>query len=143
MKFNKIIYTTFRVDALKYPTISSLAFAIFRTNYLKPLSIPIITGRIYDFIKNGYSGGSVDVYKPFGKNINCYDVNSLYPSQMLKQDMPVGNPIFFEGDISKIEKDPFGFFEVEIKTPNDLNVPILQTRVKINSGYKTIAPLGN
>jgi hypothetical protein len=90
MEFNDIIYSKFRVDAFKYPTISSLAFAIFRTNYMKDDTIPIIKGIIYKFIKNSYTGGAVDVYKAYGKNIKCYDVNSLYPSQMLLKEFPVG-----------------------------------------------------
>lgn len=37
-----------------------------------------------------YSGGRVEVYKGYGKNVNSYDVNSLFPYAMLS-DMPVGN----------------------------------------------------
>ena len=35
------------------------------------------------------------------KQIYQYDVNSLYPAVMLKEEMPIGQPIYFEGDISK------------------------------------------
>jgi len=84
----------------------------------------------------------VDVYKPYGEDIKGYDVNALYPSQMLKQDMPVGTPKYFEGDIYQFETDPFGFFEVEVDAPLDLNIPILQTRIKTKNGYRTIAPVG-
>ena len=37
----------------------------------------------YQKLIDGYSGGAVDVYKPrspIGKNVHCYDFNSLYPS---------------------------------------------------------------
>jgi DNA polymerase type B, organellar and viral len=143
IEFNKIIYGKYRVDAFKHPTISSLAFAIYRTNFLKPLRVPIINGEMYDDIKVSYTGGSVDVYKSFGNNVKCYDVNSLYPYVMLEQDMPVGNPIQFEGDISKFIKDPFGFFEVEVNAPLNLNIPILQIRTKMNGIFKTISPVGS
>jgi hypothetical protein len=65
--------------------------------------------------------------------------------------MPVGNPIFFEGDIELIDKDngynlieekPFGFFEVEVVAPTSLNIPLLQTKLKTGNGYRTIAPTG-
>lgn len=142
IEFNALIYTTFRVDAFKYPTLSSLAFAIFRTKYLKPDTIPLIDGDIYNAIRLSYTGGACDVYKPFGKNIKGYDVNGLYPSMMAEKEMPVGNPISFHGDISKYEEDPFGFFEVDVTAPLDLNVPILQIRMKIENVYRTIAPVG-
>jgi DNA polymerase elongation subunit (family B) len=89
---------------MKSPTISSLAFKLFRSNYLQELDnnkikIPTITGKIYDDIKKSYTGGAVDVYKPYGENIKVYDVKSLYPSVMLNNPMPVGNPTYFEGNI--------------------------------------------
>lgn len=56
--------------------------------------------------------------------------------------MPVGNPIYFEGNIldkevlklfnigdSNGEKIPFGFFECEIEAPKNLKHPILQLRL--------------
>jgi hypothetical protein len=57
---------------------------------------------------------------------------------MQKFDMPVGNPITFDGDISKIESNPFGFFKVKVTTPEYLEHPILLKR----ENNKTIAPLG-
>ena len=89
------IFNLFRVDIIKSPTLSSLAFAIFRSNYLKDHKIPLINGEIYNFIKKGYTGGSVDVYKPSpkaGEKINRYDINYLYPFAMKEFYMPVGNP---------------------------------------------------
>jgi hypothetical protein len=62
---------------------------------------------------------------------------------MEKELMPVGYPTLFEGDISRLEKDPFGFFEVEVRAPLDLHVPILQVKIKTNHGTRTIAPVGN
>jgi hypothetical protein len=67
--FQNIIYQEFSIDILKYPTLPSLAFAIYRSNFLKTDNknisrIPLISGNIYNFIKQSYTGGSVDVYKP-------------------------------------------------------------------------------
>lgn len=62
---------------------------------------------------------------------------------MGKEFMPVGNPIYFEGDITKIKNNPFGFFEVEIKAPDDLYAPILQTRLKTDNGKRTVSPIGD
>lgn len=147
-KFNEKIYSLFRINILKCPTLSSLAFTIFRSNFLKEnAKIPLITGDMFNFFKQGYTGGSVDVYKAKGENIYRYDVNSLYPYVMKNFSMPVGNPTFFEGDIlSAMPKDkninPFGIFEVEVKAPKNLKIPLLQTRVKTKNGNMTISPLG-
>jgi len=46
----------------------------------KDIKIPITSLEIYDILKPGYTGGHVDVYRPYGENMYCYDVNSLYPS---------------------------------------------------------------
>jgi hypothetical protein len=169
-KFNDKIFTTFRGDILKYPTLSSLAFGIYRQKYMGEAEIPIIYGEMYNFFKEGYTGGAVDVYKPYGKNVRRYDVNSLYPSVMHTFPMPVGNPTYFEGDILSIptlacaplrqqrndvtakakesseinlSNKPFGIFEVEVIAPENMNIPILQKRVKTKNGTRTIAPLGN
>jgi len=40
-------------------------------------------------LKKGYTGGAVDVYKPYGKYVYRYDVNSLYPYIMKEFPMPV------------------------------------------------------
>jgi hypothetical protein len=132
----------FEADINKYPTLSSLAFAIYRIKYLKDYKIPCITGELYKNLKKSYTGGSVDVYIPVGKNINRYDVNSLYPSVMMEFPSPVGKISKFKGNILKYESNPFGFFYVNIKTPDQLHIPILQTRIKTKSGVRTISPLG-
>jgi len=151
--FQKKIFLLFRLDILKYPTLSSLAFAIFRSKFLKDAKIPIIEGDLFNQLKEGYTGGAVDVYKPWpekGKKIYRYDVNSLYPSAMEKFNMPVGSPTYFEGDISligpgsgyNIMNKLFGFFEVEVEAPKSMKIPLLQTRLKTNYGYRTVAPVG-
>jgi hypothetical protein len=61
---------------------------------------------------------------------------------MSKFDMPVGKPIYFEGDITVIEPDAFGFFYCEIITPNNIKHPIIQTHVKTKGGLRTMAPVG-
>lgn len=145
-KFSLKIFDLFRLNVHRFPTLSSLALGIFRSNYnlsMNQSKIPLITGKIYQDIKKGYTGGSVDSFKPQGKNIYQYDVNSLYPYVMSNFPMPVGVPTYFEGDIFIKENRPFGIFEVEVESPLDLNVPILQTKFKTtNGGVRTITPLG-
>jgi hypothetical protein len=156
--YSKIIFENWYVDLMKSPTISSLAFKLFRSNYLPELDkqkikIPAITGKVYEDIKKSYTGGAVDVYKPYGENIKVYDVKSLYPSVMLNNPMPVGSPTYFEGNILKNKnywtnapegnEKPFGFFYVKVHTPKDMKEPILQVKRKINNLTRTIAPIGS
>lgn len=143
-KFANFIFDEIRLDISKYPTISSLSFGIFRCKFLRDdCNIPIISGKMYNDISLSYTGGNVDVFKPYGENILQYDVNSLYPYVMLKNYMPVGEPVYFEGDITKYDKDAFGFFEVKVESPKELYVPLLQKRLKFNNSYKTVSPIGN
>jgi len=141
-KFSEQIFTLFRIDILKYPTLPSLALAIYRNNFMGDAKIPLIHGALYDFLVQGYTGGSVDVYKPTGNNIYRYDVNSLYPFVMQKFPMPIGNISYFEGDITQINPQAFGIFEVEVTAPHNLNIPILQLRVRTNKCIHTVSPLG-
>ena len=135
-----------------------MALGIYRLKYLKKARIPIILDNIYEYIKNSYTGGSNDMYKPTSNNnelIYSYDVNSLYPYSMLKQ-MPVAfynsehnfyYYTYFEGNILEIfninnfnifkpstknYEKPHGFFEVEVKSPSFLEHPILQLKYNLN-----------
>jgi hypothetical protein len=142
-KFNELIFEHFKVNIHKYSTLSSLAYAIFRTHFLRKDEIPQLSGQISRDIRSGYTGGAVDMYIPEGAKIYVYDVNSLYPFIMNEFDMPIGKPKLFYGDIRKIDPNSFGFFYCKIIAPDNLKHPILQTHVKVNKETRTIAPLGN
>src|SRR5580658_1748864 len=140
-----MIFDLFAINIHKYPTLPSLAFAVFRSNFMPENTIPQLSGKIANNIRQEYTGGSVDVFIPQSKpgvNIKGYDVNSLYPAQMESKLMPVGKPVYFEGDVRLINKDAFGFFYCKITAPNDIKHPILQTHVKTNNGIRTISPIG-
>jgi hypothetical protein len=58
-----------------------------KTHYKKRV-IPLLNQKdIYNDIKKAYYGGKTEIYKPYGKNLYYYDVNSLYPFVALN-DMP-------------------------------------------------------
>jgi len=160
VNFNKFIFEKFKINIHSYPTLPSLTFAIFRSNYLKKViksgyNIPLINGKMYEDIKNSYTGGSTDMYKPSnleGTYIFENDVNSLYPRNMAKgMLMPVVSNknkyvIFFQGDVREFRNSPFGFFNTDIKTHGYMDHPILQLRYDTSnlggSGIRTISPLG-
>lgn len=142
--FHDQIFSFFQIDFLKYPTVSSLALAIFRTHFLTlDKQIPLIGGDMFKDMHKGYTGGAVDVYRPYSKDVYRYDVNSLYPYVMKECLMPVGIPLYFEGDVSLLENYLFGIFEVEVKAPLYLNKPILQHRVNVGEGIRTLSPTGS
>jgi hypothetical protein len=155
-KFNKFIFEKFKLNIKNNPTLPSLTFNIFISNFFKAVEkkgyyIPLIKGKIYNDIQKSYTGGSVDMFIPsIPKNTKafCYDVNSLYPTSMSEgMNMPViSNKMkyiaYFEGDISKIEKNSFGFFNVEVSSPKKLKHPILQIKHNTGHGLRTISPLG-
>lgn len=68
---------------------------------------------------------------------------------MLNNDMPLGKPTYFEVKDTSLninslvnEGKAFGFFNVEITAPENLEHPILQSRVLTKEGWRTVAPLG-
>jgi hypothetical protein len=77
-----MIFDLFQRNVHHYTTLPSLAFAIFRSKFMKDENIPQLSGKIAKDIRQGYTGGSCDVFIPQSKpgvKIKCYDVNSLYP----------------------------------------------------------------
>jgi hypothetical protein len=95
-------------------------------------NIPLINNKsIYTNIKESYFGGITEVYKPYGKKLYYYDVNSLYPYSALNS-MP-GLHCVYEEDINKnirdINNDLFGFYFCKIKT-SDKYIGLLPFRDK-------------
>jgi len=155
-KFNELIFNEFKVNVHKPLTLPALAMRIYKTQYMPADTIYQLLGKPEVNIRNSYTGGAVDVYIPHNRlsaifsNIKAtfiklysYDVNSLYPFIMANTAMPVGKPIYFDGDIRKVEPDSFGFFYCKIISPDYLEHPILQRRIKTSDGLRTIAGLGS
>jgi len=87
-----------KVNSSKLISLSSLALRIFRSGFMKePIYNPFVkehlvnghfaveNKEILDLIFKSYFGGRTELFKRrICKNINCYDINSLYPSQFSK-----------------------------------------------------------
>src|ERR1700744_3746608 len=154
-KFNELIFSEFSININKPLTLPSLAMRIYKTHYMPEDLLYQMLGRPERNIRESYSGGAVDVYIPhniesslldkvnlFFKKLYYYDVNSLYPYIMAFSNMPVGKPIAFDGDIRKLDYNAFGYFYCKITSPDNLDHPILQRRIKTPNGLRTIAGLG-
>nr|YP_010852503.1 DNA polymerase [Aureoboletus raphanaceus]WGL38732.1 DNA polymerase [Aureoboletus raphanaceus] len=151
IKFGNMIFDRWGIDIKHTPTLPALCFKIYRSKYMPKETIPIIIGIPFRDIKQSYTGGATDMYIPYGENIWCYDINSLYPTAMHNFKFPVGNFIAFNnvGKLSwnelevKLGRKLFGFVEVEVDCPLSIKHPILQIRrdIEINSP-RTFAPVG-
>jgi hypothetical protein len=100
----------------KFYTLPGLAIAVYFSNYHDPdQQIKMIKGIVEKDIRSAYKGGIVNNYNTqLIKNAYYYDMNSQYPSAMLK-DMPLGNPIFTtESELNNI----FGFVFGKITPPS-------------------------
>jgi hypothetical protein len=154
--FNNEFYNKFKINAHSVLTAPALSMRLFKTHFMPENSIYQIHGLIEQNIRQSYTGGAVDVYIPHNKVSNLsknvkgqykplyyYDRNSLYPTAMAQRPMPIGQPIAFLGDIRALEPNAYGFFYCKITSPNNLEHPILQRRIKTSEGTRTIAGLGS
>lgn len=116
--FNKYVYIEYGVQMTESMTISRLALNIFIKKYLKDSLLPIINNiSVFSSIKKAYYGGVVEVYKPTGKNLRYYDVNSLYPFAA-KNAMPGHLCEYIESKYTLNLNELFGFFYCKVKTNN-------------------------
>ncbi len=138
--FTQHIFNKEKIDVGKSITLPSLAFKIFRANYLKQDNIARLTPNMDRFIRRSFFGGNSEVFKPYYKGkLYHFDVNSLYPYVMYQNDMPLGLPKVVIADKStKIVDTFFGFIECEVETPNFLYYPVLP----IEKDNGLIFPLG-
>jgi hypothetical protein len=69
------------VDISKLYFLPGLALKIFRLHFMPEglNAIPSLDKNPDIFIRKGYLGGGVHLFKEHGKQIHYYDVNSLYP----------------------------------------------------------------
>jgi hypothetical protein len=125
--FGNIMFNDHKIDITTTPTLPSLAFKAYRTDYIKTRNIPLIDEGLYNILVNAYYGGLVDHYIPYGKNLYYYDVNSLYPYAMTNP-MPVGNPTHIIGTEYIDFENFFGFIKAQIVAPSNLKIPVLPVK---------------
>lgn len=101
-------------------TAASTAMAAFRTTMKNP--IRRTTDEVQEFVRRSYAGGRVEIFKQFETNYTRYDVNSLFPAQMLKSI-----PLECYGRAHDISD--FGFHEVSVFIP-DIYIPVLYAHKK-------------
>ena len=156
VEFNKLVFNEFSLNVHGVLTLPALAMKIYKTHFMPKDTLYQMLGPVEKDIRESYTGGAVDVYitnntfdgnilnpKAKAEKLYYYDVNSLYPTVMATMEMPVGKPILFQGDIRSVDPQAFGFFYCKITSPEYLEHPILQRRIKTKDGTRTIAGLGS
>ena len=98
----------------------------------KTMCVPAVLDK---FLRKAYSGGRVEVFKRYGKNLNHYDVKSMYPWAMKNKTYPCGYAIYTEEFVD----DLHGIYDCDIITPEYLHIPFLHTYDKDG---RIIFPLG-
>ena len=127
-----------QVDPNKILTASSLALRLWRTKYMpKGITVYPLSRSSDKLMRAGYMGGRVETLKPrlVGTGYH-YDVNSLYPTAMLKP-MPVGEPYIINGSLIPSDLQGFfGFVQCTVYAP-DMYFPVLTVRTE-----QLISPVG-
>lgn len=126
-----IYFEKYNLDLTSIVSTGSLAFKLFRINFLKKYnSIPILSKSDDSIIRQSYFGGGVHVFKlnQIIKNVFHYDINSLYPFAMLKA-MPFKLLKTFIPNSKFKLNDFFGFCKVEITISNKCKKILIPHRV--------------
>ena len=154
VKFSDLVFKEFKLNITKVLTLPSLAFRIYRSQFMPKDKLYQILGNVDADIRESFTGGAVDVYKTTNNifddlwgvyhrvKLYYYDVNSLYPFVMKMFSMPTGKPIAFDGNIRRVDPEAYGFFYCKIQSPEYIQDPILQRRIKTKDGVRTVAALG-
>ena len=87
-------------------------------------------------------GGRTEVFKlkQLTKNLGYGDVCSLYPTVMFYDYYPIGHP-FKMYNPEKYDSKWFGFIKCKILPPQNLYLPILPVKVKMEKAEKLVFPL--
>ncbi len=117
-KFRQNLFISHNIDLTEGLTISRLALNKFLRFYLNNSKIPLINKiNIFNFLYLGYYGGRTEVFKPYGKNLYYYDVNSLYPKAALNNMPGIDVKYIKSLTNNSLNLDSlFGIFRAKVKT---------------------------
>lgn len=142
-------------------TAPSTAMLLFRRNFLGRGKTPAMVpqhrhfpkckskecgGCLHAFMRRGYYGGRVEVFRPKGSGLSYFDVNSSYPRAML-ESMPAGARVVRKGpevksqrDFDRLDLGNVGFVECTVEIPRTCYLPPLPYREEKTG--KLLFPVG-
>jgi len=126
---------------VRCPTVASLSMKIFKTDHPHQFNLMKETSLLKeheDFVRQAYCGGRVEIFKPrlTGGGYH-YDINSLYPAVMEKNEYPIGRVCVTKKAATQEEKQKL--FHTLQKDDYKHFPYIVFCRVKIP--YQKIGPL--
>jgi hypothetical protein len=131
-KFKSYLYIEHNLELTEGLTISRLALNKYLNNYMNEFKLPLINKfNIYNFIYFGYYGGRTEVFKPYGKKLYYYDVNSLYPYAALNN--MAGIKAYYLKSLTSegLNLDNlFGVFKAKVISNNN-NLGLLPVKTKL------------
>jgi DNA polymerase type B, organellar and viral len=127
-KAQSYYFNKYGVDITTVLSMSSLAFKLFRVNFLKE-NIPILSKEQDKTIRQSYFGGAVHVFKSYARGVFHYDVNSLYPFAMLKPMPYKLLKRFIPNCNFRLNDKFFGYIKVEVTINNSVEKILLPQRV--------------
>lgn len=138
-KFRQLVNEIFGIDCLRDVSLAASAMRCYRHTLKQRILNPFFklennrlvrkSEEVDDFIRKAYAGGRVEVFKKRVGAVACYDVNSLYPSEMFKHLYPTGafsqrkEGTFSSDDFREILLHKEGFAEIEFE--QQMSIPIL------------------
>ena len=121
-------------------TMASQAMRVFRLFMTQELKKP--PEAVDEFVRKSYFGGRTEIFIPEFKDpkkeLNYYDVNSLYPTVMRDNRYP-GN---FAGWTEDYCGEVMGFYEAKVRVPDSLHIPPLPRMQQLGFSEKLIFPTG-
>jgi len=137
------ILRAFRKEVPTEPrlTLAGTALAVWRGMYPKYwrwLREHKLSAAAEEFIREGYCGGRVEVFNQMGANLSYFDVNSMYPTEMLK-GIPWGYWDWSKDALAEraYSKKLPGIYAADVDVP-PMNIPPLPRR----KGGKLLFPIG-
>ncbi len=123
------------MDAIMKNTLPSTAFNLFKRDFCK-INTDRPSEEICDMLMQAAYGGRVEIFKTglLGGPIDCYDINSLYPSVMASKEYPLPECGQFVDDLDL--KEEF-IAQVTVRMP-EVSIPCLPVR----HNNKLVFPVG-
>lgn len=125
-KYNINIHTNYILS------VSGIAFNLFKSRYDNEYKLLDKLNHSEDtYIRQSYYGGRTEIYKPYVKENYHYDINSLYPYIMSKEELPIGKPTYVDNINEGFKLNEFyGFIDAELSLEDDTILPVLPIRSK-------------
>lgn len=117
----EVLEKFFEETGMMSETFASHSLKVWRKDFLRE-TIWKPHDSVSEFVRKGYHGGRVEVFKRQSDHLMCYDVNSMYPYVMCEE-----LPVEYIAESRKLKDNYYGFVEAEIVVP-DCYIPVLPIR---------------